>query len=320
MWRYIVKRILWMIPVIIGISLIVFLLLNIAPGDPAQLILGGEATEESLEALKEEMGLNDPPMQQYFRYMKNFLKGDLGVSYRNQIDVKEQLLQKLPNTLILAFAATLFMIVVGIPVGVISAKKQYSVLDNITMVGTLIGASAPGFWFALVFVIIFSLNLKWFPSSGMGSGFGPMLKSLVLPAITLGINNMALVARMTRSSMLEVMREDYISTARAKGISERAVTWKHMLRNALLPIVTVVGARFGVLLGGSIAIETVFAWPGVGNYVIAAVNARDMPATMGSVLVLSIVFSFVNLIVDILYAYIDPRIKAQYIRKGGTRK
>lgn len=320
MWRYIVKRIFWMVPVIIGISLIVFLLLSHATGDPAQLILGGEATVESLEALKEAMGLNDPPIQQYFRYMKNFIKGDLGVSYRNQISVKDQLLQKLPNTLILAFAATVFMIVIGIPVGVISAKKQYSALDNIAMIGTLVGASAPGFWFALVFVIIFSLHLKWFPSSGMGEGFWPALKSLVLPAVTLGINNMALVARMTRSSMLEVMREDYISTARAKGISERKITWSHMLRNALLPIVTVVGARFGVLLGGSIAIETVFAWPGVGNYVISAVNARDMPATMGSVLVLSIVFSFVNLFVDVLYAYIDPRIKAQYNRKGGTNK
>ena len=316
MWRYIVKRILWMIPVIFGITFIVYMLLGLAPGDPAQLILGGDATEETLEALKEEMGLNDPLIVQYGRYMVNVFKGDFGQSYRNGISVASQIIDKLPNTLILAVAATFLMIVIGIPVGIISARKQYSVIDNVAMVSALVGASAPGFWFALVFVIIFSLNLKWFPSSGMGEGFIPLLKSLVLPAFTLGLNGIAIVARMTRSAMLDVMREDYISTARAKGISERKVVWDHMLKNALIPIVTIVGARFGILLGGSIAIEAVFSWPGIGNYVITAVNSRDMPATVGAVLVLSVVFSVVNLVVDIIYAFIDPRIKAQYMKKG----
>ena len=316
MLRYITYRILWMIPVLLGITFIVFFLLSKAPGDPAQLILGGDATEATIEGLKEEMGLNDPLIVQYFRYLKNMLHGDFGVSYRSQISVADQLLEKLPNTLLLAGSSMLLMIIVGIPIGIISAKKQYSLIDNITMLGALIGASAPGFWFALVFVIIFSLKLHLLPSSGMGEGFWSTLRSLVLPSITLGINGIAFVARMTRSSMLDVMREDYISTARSKGISERKVTRDHMLKNALIPIVTVVGVRFGILLGGSIAIETVFSWPGVGNYVIMAVQSRDMPATLGSVVILSIVFSMVNLGVDILYAYIDPRIKMQYMKKG----
>ncbi len=309
-----------MIPVTLGITFIVFMLLSLAPGDPVQLILGGDATEETLEALKEEMGLNDPLLVQYFRYLGNMVKGDFGESYRSGIKVTDQLKEKIPNTLILAGAATLLMVLIGIPIGIISARKQYSALDNITMVLALVGASAPGFWFALVFVIAFSLHLHWFPSSGMGQGFWPLLRSLVLPATTLGINGIAIVARMTRSSMLEVMREDYINTARSKGISEGRVVKTHMLRNALIPILTVVGSRFGILLGGSIAIEAVFSWPGIGNYVVTALNNRDLPATMGSVVVTSIVFSIVNLGVDILYAYVDPRVKAQYIRQRGGAK
>jgi peptide/nickel transport system permease protein len=206
----------------------------------------------------------------------------------------------------------LVAVVVGIPVGIISAKKQYSVFDNVTMVVTLILAASPAFWLGLMLVLLFSLNLGWFPSSGMGSGFGGVIKSLILPAITVGSNTAALVARMTRSSMLEVIRQDYIDTARAKGLKESVITYKHMLKNALIPIITVVGLQFGVLLGGSVMTETVFSWPGVGRFVVEAIKTKDIPSVLGSVVVLCILFSFVNLFVDILYAYVDPRIKSQY--------
>lgn len=312
MYKYIFKRILMLVPVIIGVSLLVFFIINLSPGDPAEIILGNEATQEQINQLREEMGLNEPLVVRYFGYMSGFIKGDLGNSYRNNLPIKDIVAEKLSNTGILALSATAMAIAVGLPLGILSAKKQNSYIDNFSMVFALLGQSAPSFWQGLLLVLIFSLGLGWLPSSGMGEGFLPMLKSLILPALTAGTGTLAVITRTTRSSILEVMRQDYIDTARSKGITESKVTNKHMLRNALIPIVTVIGLQFGVLLGGSVTTETVFAWPGLGKFVVDSIRMKDTPAVMGSIITLCILVSVVNLIVDILYAYIDPRIKSQY--------
>lgn len=312
MYRYIIKRILMLIPVLLGATFIVFCIMDLTPGDPARIILGAEASAEDIENLREELGLNRPLLVRYFSYIGGVVQGDLGTSYRNNISVSSQIAERLPNTFLLAFSGMLVAIIIGIPVGIISAKRQYTVFDYVSMVFALIGASAPVFWVGLIMVIAFSLHLGWFPSSGMGEGFFGVLRSLVLPATTLGISVTALVARMTRSSMLEVIRQDYIDTARSKGLKDSIITWRHMMKNALIPIITVVGLQFGALLGGSVMTETVFAWPGLGRFVVEAINTRDTPAVLGSVVVFAVSFSIVNLLVDILYAFADPRIKSQY--------
>ncbi|MEG0963368.1 MAG: ABC transporter permease, partial [Lachnospiraceae bacterium] len=247
------------------------------------------------------------------------LKGDFGNSYKDNSPVVTQIMKRLPNTALLAFSGALFAVVFGVVVGIISAKKQYSIFDNVFMVVTLLGAAAPAFWCGLILVLVFSLNLGWFPSSGMGSGFFGVLRSLILPAITIGLHGAATTARTTRSTMLEIVRQDYIDTARAKGLKESTITRKHMLKNAWIPIITVVGLNFGVLLGGSVLTETVFSWPGVGRYVVEAIKTQDIPCVLGCVVTLAILFTVVNLLVDILYAFVDPRIKAQYKGKGGGK-
>lgn len=314
MIRYILKRLLMLIPVILAVIFIIFCIMDLTPGDPARIILGDDATAESVAALREELGLNKPLPVRYLNYVGDMLRGDLGKSYKTGISVMYQIQKKLPNTAILSLAGILIAVCVGIPVGILSAKKQYTVFDNVSMVAALIGTSAPAFWVGLILVIIFSLKLSWLPSGGMGEGFIDLIKSLILPAITLGMSSAALIARMTRSSILEVKRQEYIDTARAKGIKESQVTMKHMLGNALIPIVTVVGLQFGAMLGGSVMTENVFAWPGVGRFVIESIKEKDVPSVLGTVVVLSILFSCVNLAVDILYAFIDPRIKMQYRR------
>ena len=315
MHKYVLKRLLMLIPVILGVTFVVFFILNLAPGDPAAIILGDQATAEALAMKREELGLNDPIFIRYFHYMRDLLHGSLGVSYKNSIPVWDQVIMRLPNTAILATAGILVALLIGIPIGIISAKKQYSLLDNVSMVFALIGVSMPNFWSGLLLVMLFSLTLGWLPSQGMASGFGPMLKSLILPALTLGFNSAAMVARMTRSSMLEVIRQDYIRTARAKGVPEKTVIRKHALKNALIPVVTVIGLQFGSLLGGATLTETVFAWPGVGRLVVDSIKSKDAPMVLGCIVMLTITFSVINLIVDLLYAYIDPRIKAQYKKK-----
>jgi len=286
--------------------------MDFSPGDPAVTILGADATPASIASLREELGLNQPLLIRYADFINGLIHGDLGNSYKNNLSVMKQIMDRLPNTFILAMSGMIVAVLLGIPVGIISAKRQYSIFDNVAMVFTLIGAASPAFWLGLMLVIIFSLKLGWFPSAGMGSGFSGATMSLVLPAFTLGINTAALVARMTRSSMLEVIRQDYIDTARAKGLKESIITYRHMLKNALIPIITVVGLQFGVLLGGSVMTESVFSWPGVGRFVVEAIKTKDTPSVLGSVVVLCILFTFVNLFVDILYAYVDPRIKSQY--------
>lgn len=315
MYRYILKRLLMLIPVLLGVTFIVFFIMALSPGDPAAMILGDQASAEALEMKREELGLNDPLLVRYGNYIVDMLHGDLGVSYKNSLDVWEQIWDRFPNTTILAIAGILVALLIGIPTGIISAKKQYTAIDNISMVVSLIGVAMPNFWFGLLMVIIFSLHLGWLPSQGMGEGFIPLLKSLVLPALTLGTGSAAMITRMTRSSMLEVIRQDYISTARAKGLSERIITYRHMMRNAMIPIITAVGLQFGTLLGGAMLTETVFSWPGLGRLMVESIKSKDIPLVLGSVIFLAIMFSVVNLVVDIIYAFVDPRIKSQYKKK-----
>ncbi|WP_312442688.1 ABC transporter permease [Lacrimispora sp.] len=315
MYKYIIKRLLMLIPVIIGVTFIVFFILNLSPGDPAAIILGDQASAEALAMKREELGLNDPLLIRYGRYLVKMLHGDLGTSYKNSLSVWDQVISRFPNTAMLAVAAILVALAIGIPVGIISAKNQYSALDNISMVTALIGVSMPSFWMGLLLVIVFALNLGWLPSQGMGQGLVSLLKSLVLPAVTLGTSAAATITRMTRSSMLEVIRQDYIDTARAKGVSEKIITYRHMLKNAMIPIITAVGLQFGTLLGGAMLTETVFSWPGLGRLMVEAIKSKDIPLVLGSVIFLAVMFTVVNLAVDIVYAFVDPRIKSQYKRK-----
>jgi peptide/nickel transport system permease protein len=236
----------------------------------------------------------------------------MGTSYRNKISVWEQVWDKFPNTCVLSLAAVVVALIIGIPVGILSAKKQYTFLDNISVVLSLIGVSMPNFWLGLLLSLLFALKLGILPSQGMGHGFVPLLRSLVLPAITLGTDMAATVLRMTRSSMLEVIRQDYILTARSKGITEREVTNKHMFKNALIPIITATGLKFGTILGGAMLTETVFSWPGLGRLMVDAINSKDIPMVLGTVIFVAVMFSIVNLTVDIIYGFVDPRIRSQY--------
>lgn len=308
MHKYVIKRLLMLIPVILGVSFLVFFIMSMSPGDPARTILGESAPQESVDALREELGLNDPVVVQYVNYMKDLLHGDLGESYKSGRPVFGEILSRFPATLKLAFWGMVFAVVLSIPIGIISATKQYSLTDSISMVFALLGVATPNFWLGLMLIIAFSLNLRWFPSGGMEAGW----KSLVLPVITLGTGCMANITRTTRSSMLEVIRQDYIRTAKAKGVSRNKVINKHALKNALIPVVTVIGLQFGSLLGGAVLTEAVFSWPGVGTFLVNSIKAKDTPAVLGCVIVFSICFSIVNLCVDLLYAYIDPRIKSKY--------
>ncbi|MGE4583637.1 MAG: ABC transporter permease [Sphaerochaeta sp.] len=320
MGKYILRRLVMMIPVLIGVTFIVFFIMSLTPGDPAAIILGDQASAEALELKRIELGLDKPLLIRYATYMGNLVRGDLGTSYRNQISVAAQVWDKFPNTALLAVSGILVALLIGIPVGILSAKKQYTFMDNSSMVLSLVGVSMPNFWLGLLLSLLFALKLGWLPSQGMGRGFIPLLRSLVLPAITLGTGVAATVVRMTRSSMLEVIRQDYISTARAKGITERQITKKHMLKNALIPIVTAVGLQFGQLLGGAMLTETIFSWPGLGRLMVDSITSKDIPMVLGAVIFMAVMFSFVNLLVDILYAFLDPRIQSQYGKATKRRK
>lgn len=308
MYKYIVKRLLMLIPVIIGVSFLVFFIMAMAPGDTAKAILGEDAPVEALEALREELGLNDPVPVRYVNYMKGMLRGDLGKSYKSGRPVFNEIMERFPATLELSFWGMVFAIALSIPIGIISATRQYSITDSVSMVFALLGVATPNFWLGLMLIIVFSLHLGWLPSGGNTNGFA----SLILPVITLGTGCMANITRTTRSSMLEVIRQDYIRTAKAKGVSKNKVINKHALKNALIPVVTVIGLQFGALLGGAVLTESVFSWPGIGTYLVNSIKAKDTNAVLGCVIIFSICFSIVNLVVDILYAYIDPRIKSKY--------
>lgn len=308
MHRYIFRRLLLLLPVMLGVSFIVFTMMYFTPGDPAKIILGEQASAEDIARLTEELGLDDPFLVRYVRYVKDaVIHQDIGRSYTTNRPVAEEIITRFPATLKLAAAAVLVAVLMGIPIGIISATKQYSLFDNIAMVFALIGVSMPNFWQGLMLVLVFAVNLKWFPSSGFTS-----FKHLILPALTIGTSSAAIITRMTRSSMLEVIRQDYIRTARAKGQTESVVINQHALKNALIPVITVIGLQFGYLLGGAVLTESIFSIPGVGRLMVDSIKSRDFPVVQGGVLFIAITFSVVNLLVDILYAYIDPRIKSQY--------
>jgi len=295
--------------VVIGISFIIFLIMNLTPGNPAQLILGQSATPENIAKLEAELGLNRPLLVRYFNFIINALKLDFGLSYQTRLPVFEEILTRFPVTFKLSSIAMFIATLIGIPVGVISAVRQFSFTDAISMVSAMLFASIPSFVMGLILMLIFSLNLHWFPATGADSW-----KSFVLPSITLSTATMATLVRMTRSTMLEVIKQDYIRTSRAKGAKEKSVVLKHALRNALLPIVTVIGVDFGYLLGGTVVIESVFAIPGLGTLLINSIRMKDTPSVMAVVMFVTLAYSFVNLIVDIIYAFIDPRVKSQYVR------
>jgi peptide/nickel transport system permease protein len=296
-----------LIPVILGVTFIVFSIMYMTPGDPAQMMLGESAPKEAVEALREEMGLNDPFLVQYFRFVGNAARGNFGRSYISKREVFTEIISRFPATLQLASLGVLIAIVIGIPVGIISATRQYSIFDSVSMFFALLGVSMPNFWQGLMLILIFAVNLRWLPSSGYGS-----IQHIILPALTLGTSAAAIITRMTRSSMLEVIRQDYIRTARAKGVAENKVITKHALKNALIPIITVVGLQFGYLLGGAVLTETVFSWPGIGRLLVEAIRAKDTPMVQACVVFIAVTFSIVNLGIDILYAFVDPRIKSQY--------
>lgn len=304
MLKYILKRVLFLIPVMIGVTFIVFSLMHITPGDTATTMLGEAATPEAVEALRVQLGLDRPFLVQYVTWLGNIFRGDFGTSFRTGIPVMQEIMQRFPTTFALAASGVGVAVLVGVPIGIISATKQYSIFDNGSMFVALLGVSMPNFWFAMLLMLLFSVHLDWLPPSGVGTW-----QHFVLPAITLGSSSAAIIARMTRSSMLEVVRQDYIRTARAKGQVEGIITRRHALKNALIPIVTVIGLQFGALLGGAVLTETVFSIPGLGRLVIDAVGQRDFPVVQGGVLFIALTFSLVNLLVDILYGFIDPRIK-----------
>lgn len=310
MHRYILKRLLLMIPVLLGISFIIFTIMSFTPGNPAQIILGESAPPEAIAALEEEMGLNDPFLVRYFSYLKGILHGDFGTSYSTKQPVLDEILRCFRPTLILATLSIIFAIVFGILCGVISAVKQYSVFDHLATGISLLGVSMPTFWQALMMVIIFAVWLEWLPASGISKMTG-----WILPVLSIGPSTSAAIMRMTRSSMLEVLRSDYIRTARAKGQTEWAVIMKHALQNAMIPVITVIGLSFGSLLGGAVIAESIFTIPGLGKLLVEGIKARNYPLIQGGVIFIAAIFSFVNLMVDILYAFIDPRIKSTYSRK-----
>jgi peptide/nickel transport system permease protein len=294
-----------LIPVILGVTFIVFTLMYITPGNPAKLILGEMASESAVKQLEEEMGINDPFLVQYGNYIKNLVvHQDMGISYITKRPVMGEILSAFPATLKLAGLSILFAIIIGIPIGIISAVKQYSIFDNISMVFALIGISMPVFWLGL---LLFSVKLQWLPASGFNS-----FKQMILPAVSLGAQSVAVITRMTRSSMLEVIDQDYVRTARAKGQKESVVVLKHSLGNALIPIITSIGLQFGGLLGGAVLTESIFSIPGIGRLMVESIKMRDFPMVQGSVLFIAISFSLVNLLVDLFYAFVDPRIKSQY--------
>ena len=307
MWRYILKRLLMLIPVLLAVAFVIYAIMNVAEGDPVYSVAGADATEEQLAALREEMGLNGSLIERYFRYIGNLLKGDLGVSYVSKQDVMKIYLQRLPNTLKLASMTMIFATLIALPLGIIAAINQNSWIDTVSMVLALIGLSMPNFWLGLLLIILFSLKLGWLPSGG-NEGF----KSIILPAFTVGAGLAALLTRTTRSSMLDVIRQDYLRTARAKGVPEKTIIRKHALRNALIPIITIFGVQFSNVLGGSVLAETVFAWPGVGRLVVDAIDQRDIPTVTGALVMTTMLVTVVNLLIDIVYAFVDPRIKAKY--------
>ncbi|NJK45606.1 MAG: ABC transporter permease [Pleurocapsa sp. SU_196_0] len=334
MGAYLLRRLFGLIPVLIGVSILVFAFVRAIPGDPARVMLGERATEESVRRIREDLGLNRPLPEQYLKFVGNLLRGDLGTSIFSQIPIKNDIQRRFPATLELSIAAMLFATTFGVLLGVVAAIRRNSSVDNLTMAVALVGVSMPVFWLGMILKYIFSIQTKVFPPSARISDlltftfvpitnllvldgilrFNPAvvwdaLLHLVMPAVALGTIPMAIIARMTRSSMVEVLSQDYVRTARAKGLVQRSVIWKHALRNAMLPVITVIGLSFGTLLSGAVLTETIFAWSGIGSWIYEGIFQRDYPVVQSGVLLVSLVFVLVNLIVDVSYAAFDPRIQ-----------
>lgn len=304
MVKYIVKRLLILIPVMFGITLLIFFIISLTPGEPGQLILGPLATQEEVQAMNEQLGYNRPFLVRYFDYAFNLIRGDFGRSYINNLPVLETIAQRLPITLFLTVYSIILTVLVALPLGVISAIKQYSLLDGASVLMAILLSSMPVFWLGLLLILGFSLNLGWFPATGADT-----FKSYVLPTITMAAGTIAVVTRMTRTTMLTVIREDYIRSAKAKGASQWLIIKHHALRNALIPVVTVLGINFGTMLGGTVLVENVFGMPGIGALLVDSIRMKDEPIIMGAVITLALFFCLVNLLVDVSYAYIDPRLR-----------
>lgn len=311
MIKYILKRLLMLIPVILVTSFLIYWAMSLTGGDPALMLAGDNAQPEQIEAIREELGLNDPFLVRYANYMKGMLTGDMGKSYVTKKDVFQTFMEKLPNTLMLGGAAVLVAVIVSLPLGIYTALHQNTWKDTAGMIFALFGTSMPNFWLGLMLIILFSLKLGWLPSGGK-TGFS----SLILPALTVGFGLAALITRTTRSSMLDVIRQDYMTTARAKGCPEKRVIYKHGLKNALIPIITAIGLQMSLVITGSVLAETVFSWPGIGRLVYDSISKRDTPMVTGAIIMCSILMCVINLLVDLVYAFFDPRIKAQYSKKG----
>lgn len=308
MFQYIVKRILWLFPILLGVSFIVFTIMYLSPGDPVTMVLGEGATPEQYEAMRVQMGLDRSFIEQFFHYIKNVVvEFDLGRSYVSGRVVMDEILVRFPNTIKLSVWSVLFASLIGIPLGVISASRPYSKVDNFVMFLSLVGVSMPTFWQALLLIILFTSTLGWLPASGFDTW-----QQMIMPVFALASSSIGTIARITRSSMMDVLDQDYIRTAKAKGVNGSKVTFHHALRNALIPVVTVIGLQFGALLGGAVLTETVFSINGIGTLMVNAIRTRDTMIVQGGVLFIAFIFTMVNLCVDILYAYIDPRIKTSY--------
>ena len=304
MFHYIAKRIILLIPIVLGVVTLVFFLVHMIPGDPVEIMLGEQAQAADKEALRRDLKLDRPVAEQYRLFLSGLVRGELGRSIHSREEVMGIILKRFPATFILTLAAMMVALLIAIPIGILSATRPYSLMDNASMLFALIGISMPNFWLGPLLILVFSIRLGWLPVSGMGG-----VQNLILPAVTLGMGMSAILTRMTRSSILEVIREQYIVTARAKGLAERVVLFKHALKNALIPVITIIGLQFGALLSGSIITETIFSWPGIGRLLIQAINQRDYPVVQGTVLFISLCYVLVNLLTDLLYGVADPRIR-----------
>ncbi|MCD8020167.1 MAG: ABC transporter permease [Clostridiales bacterium] len=309
MLRYVGKRLLQMIPILLTVAILIFTLMYFVPGDPVQILLGDSATPEQIAEARVRLGLDKPYLIRLWNYLVGIIHLDFGTSYLTGSSVAAELFSRFPRTLTLSSLSILFTIVIGIPIGIQCAINANKLSDKIWMFLTMLGNSMPGFWLALMLVIIFSVQLGLLPSNGTGG-----IEYYILPVVANSIGSLADIARQTRSSMLEVIRSDYVVTARSKGLPENDVIWKHALPNALIPIITVCGSRFGFMLGGTVIIESVFSIPGIGMYMVNGINSRDYPVVQGSIIYIAFIFAIIMLITDLIYAYVDPRIKAQYVK------
>ena len=314
MLKYIGKRLLMLIPTMLGIALVVLIIIDLTPGDPARVLLGTNATEEQVEELREELGLNKPFLVRYWEFVKNVCQGNFGSSIMTQRPVFGEMLMRFRYTLVLVIFGTIFSTLLGIPVGIYAANHTHTWKDSLAIFLSLICVSMPSFWFALLMIRFFGVKLQWLPISGIETW-----KGWILPCVAMALGLMALIARQMRSDMLEVLRQDYITTARSKGLSEKKVVYRHALKNAIIPVIMVIGGVFGSSLGGSLITEVIFSIPGLGQYIMTGLNNRDYPVIQSGILIISTLFAIIILIVDVVFALVDPRIRSQYTRRKKSK-